>query len=78
MRKLIGKLLALPLPLIALSAYAADATPTAGDATQTAAPATTASTVPTPSSTSNTTTTNETQRGQEQLDEVMVSATRII
>jgi iron complex outermembrane receptor protein len=77
MRNLIGKLLALPLPLIALSAYAADATPTAGDSTQATAPATTADTVPNPSSTSNTTTTNETQRGQEQLDEVMVSATRL-
>jgi iron complex outermembrane receptor protein len=62
-KKLIGKLLALSSPLIVLSAYAVDPPPTG--------------TLPNPSSTSNTTTTNQTQRGQEQLDEVLVQAKRL-
>ena len=75
MRKiLIGNLLALSSALIVPSAYAVDATPAATDSTPAA---TTAATLPNPSSTSNTTTTNETQRGQERLDEVLVQAKRL-
>jgi iron complex outermembrane recepter protein len=76
MRKLIGTLLALSLPLAVLSAHAADpATPATGDSTQAVpAAAATGSQPPNPSSTSNTTTTNETKRGQEQLSEVIVQA----
>jgi iron complex outermembrane recepter protein len=66
-----GRLLAMSLPLItlpliALPAYADDPAPTAADA----APAT----VSNPSSTSNTTTVNQTQRGEEQLNEIVVQA----
>jgi iron complex outermembrane receptor protein len=61
MRKLIGNLLALAAPLVTLSAYAVD-------------PATPSDN---PSSTSNTTTANETQRGQEQLSEVLVQAKKL-
>ena len=75
MRKLIGNLLVLASPLMGLSAYAIEpATPAVGDSTQAASPA---GAPPTPSSTSNTTTVNETQRGQEQLTEVMVQAKRV-
>jgi iron complex outermembrane recepter protein len=66
MKNLIGNLLALSSPLVALSTYAAEP-PTAVDQTPSA-------TAPNPSSTSNTTTTNETQRGQEQLDEIVVQS----
>ena len=72
-KKLIGNLLALSSPLMVPAAHAVDATPAATDST---AAATTVSTLPNPSSTSNTTTVNETQRGQEQLTEVMVQAKR--
>src|SRR5438445_3254852 len=72
MRKLIGNLLAFSAPLVALSAYADE------PATEATAPATTTGgTLPNPSSTSNTTRVNETQRGQEQLSEVMVQANRL-
>src|SRR5882724_4194591 len=79
MRKLIGNLLALSAPLLPLCAFANEpATLAAGDSTQAAAPAAaTGSTLPNPSSTSNTTTVNETQRGQEQLSEVLVHANRL-
>jgi iron complex outermembrane recepter protein len=80
MRKLIGNLLVLSAPLVTLCAYANEpATPAGGDSTQAAASAatTTSSTLPNPSSTSNTTTVNETQRGQEQLSEVLVHANRL-
>ena len=61
MRKLIGNLLALAAPLVTLCAYAAD-------------PATPPAN---PSSTSNTTSANATQRGQEQLAEVLVQAKKL-
>ena len=73
-KKLIGNLLVLSSPLLVPSAYAVDATPAATDSTAAATPA---DTRPNPSSTSNTTTTNETQRGQERLDEVLVQAKRL-
>jgi iron complex outermembrane receptor protein len=78
MRKLIGNLLAFSAPLVALSAYGDEpATPSGSGSTVATAAATTGSAPPNPSSTSNTTTVNETQRGQEQLSEVMVQANRL-
>ena len=79
MKKLIGHLLALSGPLVVIPAYANEpVTPATTDSTQTAAPAAaTGGTVPNPSSTSNTTTVNETQRGQEQLSEVLVQAQKL-
>ncbi len=79
MRKLIRNLLALSTPLVALCAYADEpAAPVAGDSAEAAAPSATAGgTLPNPSSTSNTTTINSTQRGQEQLSEVLVQGTRL-
>jgi iron complex outermembrane receptor protein len=79
MRKLIRNLLALSAPLVALSAYADEpATPATSDSAEAAAPAAPAGgTLPNPSSTSNTTTVNSTQRGQEQLSEVLVQGTRL-
>jgi iron complex outermembrane receptor protein len=73
-KKLLGNLLALASPLVALSAYAVDPATPPGDSAQATA---STGTVPNPSSTSNTTTTNETQRGQEQLQEVLVQAQRL-
>jgi len=78
-RKHVRNLLALCTPLVALAAYADEPTTlAASDSTEAAAPAaTTAGTLPNPSSTSNTTTLNATQRGQEQLSEVLVQANRL-
>ena len=73
-KKLIGNLLAIPLPLMAVVAYAGDAVGTAANVSETAAP-TTAGTDQT--STSNTTRDNATQREQEQLSEVTVQASRL-
>ena len=64
-------------PLLALVGALALMTAAPAMAQNTAAPApaaTSGSTAPNPSSTSNTTTTNQTQRGQEQLSEVVVQA----
>ena len=79
MRKIIGSLLALSAPLVSLSTHANEpATPVSGDSAADTAPAPmTGGTVPNPSSTSNTTTVNETERGQEQLSEVLVQAKRL-
>src|SRR5581483_1444430 len=75
-RTVVGGLLALSAPLVPHSTYANE--PGAGDQTETAASAAmTGNTVPNPSSTSNTTTINETQRGQEQISEVLVQANRL-
>ena len=78
-KKLLGNLLALSSPLVALCAHAADpAMPATADTKLAAAPAATSgATPPTPSSTSNTTTANDTQRGQEQLSEVLVQAKKL-
>jgi len=74
MRKLIRILLTLSSTIAALSAYADEPPPPAvSDSTQLPAPAT-GTTLPNPSSTSNTTTINETQRGQQQLDEIVVQS----
>jgi iron complex outermembrane receptor protein len=79
MRKILGNLLIFSAPLLPLSAYASDsAAAAAGDSTEAAAPAAaTGGTLANPSSTSNTTTVNQTQRGQEQLSEVLVQANRL-
>jgi iron complex outermembrane receptor protein len=79
MNKLIGHLLALSGSLVAIRAHAIEpVAPATTDSTQTAASAATSGgTVPNPSSTSNTTTVNETQRGQEQLSEVLVQAKKL-
>jgi iron complex outermembrane receptor protein len=79
MKKLIGKLLVLSTPLLPLCVCADEpASPVAGDTTEAATPAAkTGNTLPNPSSTSNTTTGNQTQRGQEQLSEVTVQADKL-
>ncbi|HWM65518.1 MAG TPA: TonB-dependent receptor [Steroidobacteraceae bacterium] len=80
MRKLTLNLLALSATLastlVPLCGYASEPAP--ADSTANDAPAATSDgTAPNPSNTSNTTTVNETQRGQEQLSEVLVHANRL-
>lgn len=70
MKILVGGLLILSSPILGTYAYANDPPP-GSDAT---AAAEAPNTLPNPSNTSNTTTLNQTQRGQEELSEVLVQA----
>ena len=75
MKKQVGILWVLSAYLMALCAYADDRTTLAASDTTAAAEA--GATRPNPSSTSNTTTVNQTRRGQEELSEVVVESKKL-